>query len=497
MGAANYGIPTALVQAFDADDFVTQVALPAPAPGAYYLSDGLATSDDLLVQSLAGKINATMNIDVTASANLPINEIYISKTNYNDVVQVNDYLVADEVGPANESRLTKINRIVAEGTLLRLITDAPMKKTVLLSGDQTVERYREIESIIEYYKFFELKGFQLNALYHMPNNTQDRVNEIYQDTLATDSNLFKALIDKDNISFRYIVDSFGLGIQTESKFQLAQLAKQRQNATAILNAPSMEDFKKSLNPRFKDITGSLSTRFIAEGGDLSQNPDFVYSLPTIGNGANYSAFFTPYIVMRDRGKNITVPPAGLASNNYMDKWVNALPWSIVAGPRRGVVTGLGVVGLEMNFNKDDRDNLEPFGLNPIIFQRGVGLMISGNKTAQQNPKSALSSVHVREVLIYIQDGIAEILKDYQFEFNTPQTRLEIKTLADNFLRGIQQDQGVFDFSNVMDESNNTNEVIDNNMGVLDTFIEPVKGLEVLIHRTTVLKTGAIATGQFR
>jgi phage tail sheath protein FI len=124
-------------------------------------------------------------------------------------------------------------------------------------------------------------------------------------------------------------------------------------------------------------------------------------------------------------------------------------------------------------------------------------MISGNKTAQQNPKSALSSVHAREVLIYIQDGIAEILKDYQFEFNTPQTRLEIKTLADNFLRGIQQDNGVFDFKNIMDESNNTNDVIDANMGVLDTFVEPVKGLEVLIHRTTVLKTGAIATGQFR
>ena len=497
MASASYGVPSALVQAFDAEDFVTQTLLPAPAAGAYLESNGTTTSDDLLVQSLAGKINATIDIDVTASANLPINEIYVSKADYNDVVQVNDYLVSSELGPNGESRLTKINRIVAEGTLLRLITDAPMKKTVLLSGDQTVERYREIETIIEHYKFFELGGFKLNSLYHMPNNQQDRVNEIYQDTLATDSNLFKALIDKDNISFRYIVDSFGLGIQPESKFQLSQLAKQRQNATAILNAPSMDDFKKSTNPRFVDRTGSLSTRFIAEGGDLSQNPDFVYSLPTIGNGANYSAFFTPYIVMRDRGKNITVPPAGLASNNYVDKWINALPWSIVAGPRRGVISGLGVVGLEMNFNKDDRDNLEPFGLNPIIFQRGVGLMISGNKTAQQNPKSALSSVHVREVLIYIQDGIAEILKDYQFEFNTPQTRLEIKTLADNFLRGIQQDQGVFDFKNIMDESNNTNDVIDNNMGVLDTFIEPVKGLEVLIHRTTVLKTGAIATGQFR
>jgi hypothetical protein len=449
-----------------------------------------------LIQSLTGKLNATIEIDQIASANLPINEVYVSADDYNNIVTVGDYLVSDELGPNGESRLTKINRIIREGSLLRIVTDAPMR-VLNIGGVDTVERYKEIESIIEHYRLFELQGFELDALYHMPNSTQDRIDEIYRDTLSTDSNLFKALIDKDNITFRYIVDSFGLGIQPQSKFQLAQLAKARQNVTAILNAPSIEDFKKSRNPRFTDITGSLSTRFISEGGDLTLNPDFVYSLPNIDNGGNYSGFFSPYITIRDRGKNITVPPAGYVSNNYVDKYTNALPWSIVAGPRRGVINGLGVVGLEMNYNKDDRDNLEPFGLNPIIFQRGVGLMISGNKTAQQNPKSALSSLHVREVLIFIQDGIAEILKEYQWEFNTPQTRLEILTLADNFIRGVQQDQGVFDFKNVMDSTNNTNEVIDANIGVLDTFVEPVKGLEILVHRTTVLKTGSIATGQFR
>ena len=492
----SYSVPSVKVQAFEEDIFATQVSLPAPGPNTYLESDGTTLVNNLLIQSLTGKLNATIEIDQIASANLPINEVYVSADDYNNIVTVGDYLVSDELGPNGESRLTKINRIIREGSLLRIVTDAPMR-VLNIGGVDTVERYKEIESIIEHYRLFELQGFELDALYHMPNSTQDRIDEIYRDTLSTDSNLFKALIDKDNITFRYIVDSFGLGIQPQSKFQLAQLAKARQNVTAILNAPSIEDFKKSRNPRFTDITGSLSTRFISEGGDLTLNPDFVYSLPNIDNGGNYSGFFSPYITIRDRGKNITVPPAGYVSNNYVDKYTNALPWSIVAGPRRGVINGLGVVGLEMNFNKDDRDNLEPFGLNPIIFQRGVGLMISGNKTAQQNPKSALSSLHVREVLIFIQDGIAEILKEYQWEFNTPQTRLEILTLADNFIRGVQQDQGVFDFKNVMDSTNNTNEVIDANIGVLDTFVEPVKGLEILVHRTTVLKTGSIATGQFR
>jgi hypothetical protein len=92
--------------------------------------------------------------------------------------------------------------------------------------------------------------------------------------------------------------------------------------------------------------------------------------------------------------------------------------------------------------------------------------------------------------------MADILKDYVFEFNTAQTRLEIKTLADSFMEGLLADQGVFAYKNVMDQTNNTNEVIDNNMGILDTFVEPVKGLEIIVHRTTILNTGEIASGGY-
>ena len=99
-------------------------------------------------------------------------------------------------------------------------------------------------------------------------------------------------------------------------------------------------------------------------------------------------------------------------------------------------------------------------------------------------------------MIFIQDGIASILRNYIFEFNTAQTRLEIKTLADNFMQGVKRDNGVYDFKNVMDLTNNTPDVIDANMGILDTYVEPVRGLEILVHRTTILRTGSIAAGQF-
>jgi hypothetical protein len=312
------------------------------------------------------------------------------------------------------------------------------------------------------------------------------------------TNLFNALIDKDLIDYRYIVDTFGSledgGIL--NKRELSFLAHERQNASAILNAPMIKDFKASTNPSFKDANGAFQTEYIASGGNLDMNPSALYSLPSINDGANFAFYYGPGLVVRENGKDVIVPPAAYVSNNYVDKFFNALPWSIVAGPRRGVVSGANVVGVEYPFAKADRDILEPFGINPIVFQRGAGLTITGNKTAQQSIQSALSSAHVREVLIYIEEGLAKILKNYVFEFNTAQTRLEIKTLADSFMNSLKADGGVYDFKNVMDQTNNTNDVIDNNIGILDTFVEPVKGLEIVVQRTTVLNTGEIQTGNF-
>jgi phage tail sheath protein FI len=103
---------------------------------------------------------------------------------------------------------------------------------------------------------------------------------------------------------------------------------------------------------------------------------------------------------------------------------------------------------------------------------------------------------VRELLIYIEDGIAEILKNYRWEFNTAQNRLEIKTLSDNFLAQILNDGGLYDFQNIMDSTNNTTEVIDNNIGIIDTYVEPVRGMGILVNRVTILSTGSIQAGNF-
>ena len=389
--------------------------------------------------------------------------------------------------PGDGGKLARVKKIVKsfENNITKYVFST--HRAISTRPAYALKRYEDASG---FYKTFPLEGC---------TQTPKKIAELMA-AIKPGTGLGNALVDKDNITFRYVVDTFGSledgGIL--NKEELSFLCKERQNAAAILNAPMVKELKASTNPTFKDSFApyGFNVRHVATGGNLDTNPSALYTLPSINEGASYAFYYGPGLNVIENGRTKVIPPAAYISNNYIDKYLDALPWSIIAGPRRGVVGGTGVQSLEFAFDKNDRDILEPFGYNPIVFERGVGLTIKGNKTAQQGVQSALSSAHVREVLIYIEDGLAEILKNYLFEFNSAQTRLEIKTLADNFMESVKKDGGVYDFKNIMDSSNNTSEVIDNNMGILDTFVEPVKGLEILVSRVTVLNTGEIATGNF-
>ena len=388
--------------------------------------------------------------------------------------------------PGDGGKLSRIKKIVKSVNGVTCNYTFTTHRPVSSQPAYALKRYEDAAGV---YKVFPLDGA----------SQSEKTIASLLGAIMPGTGLGNALVDKDNITFRYVIDTFGSleagGIL--NKEELTFLCKERQNASAILNAPMIKELKASTNPSFlNELTGALDINNVATGGNLNLNPSALYTLPSISEGATYGFYYGPGLNVIENGRTKVIPPAAYVSNNYIDKFSDALPWSIIAGPRRGVVGGTGVQSLEFAFDKNDRDVLEPFGYNPIVFERGVGLTIKGNKTAQQGIQSALSSAHVREVLIFIEDGLAEILKNYLFEFNTAQTRLEIKTLADNFMESVKKDGGVYDYRNIMDTTNNTTEVIDNNMGILDTFVEPVKGLEILVSRVTVLNTGEIASGNF-
>jgi hypothetical protein len=316
------------------------------------------------------------------------------------------------------------------------------------------------------------------------------------------TNIARTLADVDIITFRYIVDTFDGGIQPNAKYQLTKLAKARQKCLALCNAPSIKKFQESVDPRFTsaptatDPAPILQARYIADGGNLSLNPSFTFSLPDEDLGAKFAGFFSPFLTIRENGKNLNVPPAAYVSNNFIRKFVTGEPYSIVAGVKRGIISAGNLVGLEYDYDLQDREYIEPFGLNPIIRKRGIGVVIYGNQTSYQRTNSAFNNLHVRDLLITIESAIEEILSNYIFDFNEDSVRLEIKTLVDNYLNGVRSVGGVYNYLTIMDSSNNTPAIIDQNIGIIDVIVEPARGIQKFINRMTVTRTGGIAAGGF-
>jgi len=261
--------------------------------------------------------------------------------------------------------------------------------------------------------------------------------------------------------------------------------------------PSMKQFKNSTNPSFIDDEGVLSTEFIKLGGDPESNPAFLYSFGE-GNGVSTVGYFAPYLTINDNGRPLSFPPASYVANAYLRKFnttrTNVKPWTVVAGVTNGQVTG--IAGLEKDFTGDDIANLNEMKANPIVSKRNRGFVIETENTAQTFVRSALSFIHVREVLIELETELSDMLLNFQWQFNTSEIRAEIKLRADLICEKYVNQDGLYNFFNKIDEENNTSEIIDNQIGVLDTFVEPVRAMGIIVNNITILKTGSVSTGGF-
>jgi len=419
-------------------------------------------------------------------------------------IEVGDFVVNNDLNSPKLIRIiTKVKKLdPSTGVAYYEYTTLDTIGVTVSSGVTYVSRFAPIQKFVDRYQFTVLSGFKMTD-YHLPG-TPAQLEKILG--VLENTNVGETLKSRDVIQYRYIVDTFNGGLEPHMgpKQYLSRLAKGRQQCMALLNSPSMAEFQASTDPRFTELPDPaagnpkpvLNTDYIATGGNLSLGPSYTWSLPDEENGAKFIGVFTPNIIIRESGKNKSVPPAADVSNNFVRKFINGEPYGIVAGPRRGVISNPKFVGMEYDFLLKDRENLEPIGLNPIVVVRNVGPMIFANQTAYQRTLSAFNNLHVRDLLITIEEAVIEILQNYLFEFNDAATRLEIKTLVETFLDVVRTGGGIYAYSVIMDDSNNTPEIIDQNFGILDIGVEPARGLQKFVNRITVLKTGAIASGGF-
>ena len=300
----------------------------------------------------------------------------------------------------------------------------------------------------------------------------------------------EALTNGTDVDYRYIVDTFEGLPEDGLRSRLSLLAKTKGNALVISNFPAMSIFAK--DPGFTDENGVFSTKYIAAGSNSAKASTMHISMPSDANGASFVAFYTP-LKFNDGGIKITVPSAGLVSNNFMDKYTSRQPYYIVAGPSYGKMYDAGLIGPDFNFTREDLDNLEPMGVNCMVYKPQRGTFINSNQTAKQTPVTALSKINVRELVIYLQDTIADMLQGYQWELNTQTLRDNIKAKADAICEQVKSNGGLYKYTNTCSLDNNTPEVIDSEMVILSTGIEPTKGAGKMIHELTIYRTGGLSS----
>jgi phage tail sheath protein FI len=204
---------------------------------------------------------------------------------------------------------------------------------------------------------------------------------------------------------------------------------------------------------------------------------------------NYAAVYYPWVKTIDTNTNklITVPPSVLLPRVYAANDATSAEWFAPAGLNRGGITG--AVAVLDRLTHSDRDTLYEGKVNPIAQFPGQGIVAFGQKTLQARP-SALDRINVRRLLITVKKYIASTSRYLIFEQNTTDTRRKFLNTVNPYLENIQQRQGLYAFKVVMDESNNTPDVIDRNILKGAIFLQPTKTAEFIQIDFNVLPTGA-------
>jgi phage tail sheath protein FI len=205
--------------------------------------------------------------------------------------------------------------------------------------------------------------------------------------------------------------------------------------------------------------------------------------------SNYVGTYYPWVKTVDTNTNklTSVPPSVLLPAVFASNDRLAAEWFAPAGLNRGGITG--AVSVLNRLTHSERDTLYENKVNPIAAFPGQGIVAFGQKTLQDKA-SALDRINVRRLLITLKKFIASTSRYLVFEQNTSTTRQRFLNTVNPYLEAVQQRQGLYAFRVVMDESNNTPDVIDRNILAGQIFLQPAKTAEFIVIDFNILPTGA-------
>jgi hypothetical protein len=205
---------------------------------------------------------------------------------------------------------------------------------------------------------------------------------------------------------------------------------------------------------------------------------------------NYAATYYPWVKITDPNTNKPewAPPSVVMTGVYAFSDKVSEEWFAPAGLNRGGITAAAEAYSRLTHT--ERDTLYNARVNPIASFPGQGVVAWGQKTLQAKA-SALDRVNVRRLLIALKKYIASSTRYLVFEQNVTATRNRFLNIVNPYLESVQNRAGLYAFKVVMDDTNNTADVIDRNQMYGQIYLQPAKTAEFIILDFNILPTGAV------
>ena len=285
--------------------------------------------------------------------------------------------------------------------------------------------------------------------------------------LLTGYNLFE---NKDDVAVDFLM--MGPGCSTEAESQA--------KANLLISiANKRKDCMATVSPHRSNVVNVTNS--------TTQTTNILKFFSPLSS-SSYCVFDSGYKYMFDRFNNEFrfIPCNGDVAGLMVRTGILAFPWFSPAGQQRGILNN--AIKLAYSPSKDQRDLLYSSRINPIINQRGAGILLFGDKTGL-GYASAFDRINVRRLFLTIEQSLEGAANAQLFELNDVNTRSNFVNIVEPFLRDVQAKRGLFDFLVVCDETNNTPDVIDNNEFRADIFLKPTKSINFVTLTFVATRTG--------
>ncbi len=215
-----------------------------------------------------------------------------------------------------------------------------------------------------------------------------------------------------------------------------------------------------------------------------------YKLQSMAIDSEYAAAYYPDVQMEDpyTGIKLWVPNsahvAAVYARNDSARGVGKAP----AGLRVGQVDTTAV---RYEYKDEEHDQLFANRLNPIRRQGGA-FYVMGDTTLLYRD-SAFGFVSIARLIGFLQGRIRNRAKFYLFENNNDSTAFSLVTDIEQFLEPWKAGGDLNEYKVVSALANNPNGTVEQGNRIVDVILDPVRSIRRILVRSTVTKTGGIAS----